>query len=480
MTAGPVLRAERYRVGLRTLASLVAGRASYRLVLLATTVLLLPVWGEQRYGTYAAAMASFTWLTALVFTGPEKAMLKLLPRAPRTGPAVTAALVAVLWWLPLPVAAAFALVRLLDGPGAAAVHVGVAAMQLSVGATMLLVALHRAAGRPRADTTTFLVMSGTQVGLLAAAAAGYLQPVGYVAAVIATQVAVNLVLSAGLGRPSLRIRHRPRFLRRLGLTAVLLSGTDLFLFLSTAVLFLLLQATGHAGQVGRLYAVLLVLSVGANLLLYLLRVHAPRTSLRLAGRAGAAGRGRAARLGAVVAALNGAWLVAVVLAVGLTDVAGITSPAGQVVVWAVLVTTSTPALALLLWAGYLLENTDARAPGVVAIAAAAGLVTVVAVGAAAMPALGGVGLIIASVAGETGYALVLATLGRPRGYRSAATAAPGAGSSPPAVPGPSTGVRWRGQSPTATRSAPGGTRSSSTGRRDPGSENVTTPSRPRA
>src|SRR5690606_6918711 len=160
--AAPSGRVERYRVGLSSLLSLLAGRASYRLVMLATSALLWPVWGRERFGTYAAALATFSWLTVLML-GPEKAMLKLLPRAPRTGPMVTAALVAVLWWLPLPVVAAFVVVRLFDGPGSAAVHVGVAGMQLSIGCTMVLVGLHRAAGRARVDTATLLTMSTAQL-----------------------------------------------------------------------------------------------------------------------------------------------------------------------------------------------------------------------------------------------------------------------------------------------------------------------------
>ena len=451
----PDRRAERYRIGSGTLVSLLAGRATYRLVMLTTTVALLPVWGERRYGTYAAALAAFSWLMALVSTGPEKTVLKLLPRSPRTGPAVTAALVAVVWWLPLPVAAA-CLVAWAAGAAAPAVYLGVAAMQLSIGCTLLLVGLHRATGRPRADPASFLAMSVAQVGLLGAAAAGLLLPVGYAGAVVAVQTCVNLVLTARLGRPSLRIRHRPRFLWRLAVTAVLLSGTELFLYLTFAVLFTLLQVTGHGDQVGRLYVAALVVSVGVNLLLYLLRVYAPRTSLRLAGRAGVAGRTRAARLAGRVAALNLGWLVAVGVVVGVTGVAEVGSAAGQMVVWGVLLASAAPGFALLLWASYLLENTDATAPRVVAAAAVTGLLTAVAAGLATMPALGGVGLVVAMVAGHAGYAVMVAVRGR------------------------RTGVPWRGQVVTESPSAPGGTISSSTGRREPGSENVTTPSRPRA
>lgn len=463
--AAPQDRVARYRVGPGTLASLLAGRASYRLVLLATTVALLPVWGEERYGTFAAAMAAFSWLTALVFTGPEKALLKLLPRSPRIGPDVIAGLVAVLWWLPLPLASAFVLVWA-GGASTAAVYVGVATMHLSVGCTMLLVGLHRATGRPRADSATFLTMSVAQVLLLGGAVAGHVLPVGYVAAVVLLQLGLNVALSVALGRPSLRIRRRPRFVGRLVVTALLLSGTDQFLYLSTAVVFLLLQGTGHAGQVGRLYVASLVVSVAVNLMLYVLRVFAPRTSLLLAGRSAAVGRARAARLAAVVTGVQAAWLVAAGLAVWLAGIAAMTEPVPQMVVWAVLLATGAPGLALLLWANYLLENTDATAPRVVAAAAVAGLLTVVVSGVLLIPPFGGVGVIIATTGGQVAYAAVLAAVGRP-------SAGSGSGR------GRSTLVPWWGQAATATRSAPAGTKSSSTGRRSAGSDSVNSPSRSR-
>lgn len=407
--ASPQRRTDRYAIGPATLASLLAGRASYRLVLLATTVLLLPIWGEQRYGTYAAALASLSWLSVLVFTGPEKTVLKLLPRSPRTGPAITGALLAVLWWLPLPLAVGFALAA--TAGGAAAIYLGVAAMQLGIGCTMLLVGLHRAAGRPRADALSFLVMSAAQLALLAAAAAG-LGPVGYLGAVVGTQLAVNLALTVALGRPSLRIRHRPRFLARLAWTAVLLGAADLYAFAATAVLFVILAASQHAGELGRLYVVVLVWSAAVTLLLYVFRVFAPRTSLRFAGRASATGRARAARLAWQVCAFNAGWLVAAWWLLLFTDVIAAGSAGGQVLVWVILLATRAPAVAAMLLANYLLENTDATAPRVAAAAAVTGLVVTGGVGLAVVPDLGGVGVIVAFAVGELGYALALAIRGR--------------------------------------------------------------------
>lgn len=405
----PAGRISRYAVGRVLLASLLAGRSSYRLATLATAVLLLPVWGPERFGVYAAAMASLSWLLVLMLTGPEKTVLKLLPRAARVGAALTDALVAVLWWLPLPVAACFVVVWARGGSERPVIYLGVAAMFLSVGSTMLLVGLHRAAGHPRSDAFSFLVMSVAQLALLGAAAAG-LGPPGFVGAVIAVQLGINLALSATLGRPSLRIRRRPRLLWRLGWTAALLGSAELFVYLPTAVLMAVLAASAHADQVALLYIVIIVWSAGANLLLYLFRVYAPRTSLRLVGVAGRAGRAQAARLAGWVAAVNAVWLLVAGTVVSIAELAEVGTATGQVVVWVGLLATRAPAVVGLLWASYRLENTDATAPRVVALAAIAGVAVASAIGPAAVAALGGTGLLLSTAAGELGYALVLAAL----------------------------------------------------------------------
>lgn len=403
-------RERRYAVGPGTLASLVAGRGMYRLVTLATTVLLLAVWGEQRYGRYAAALASFSWLMVLVVTGPEKTLLKLRPRAPRTGAAVSDALVAVVWWLPLPVAAGFCWALVRHGPEhSTTIHLGVAAMQISIGCTLLLVGLQRAAGRTRPDAVSFVVMSIVQLALLAAAAGAGLGPAGFAGAVIALQLVVNLALSVNLARPSLRLLRRPRLLRRLGCTALLLSAPDLYLYGTTAVLFVLLGASRHAGQLASLFVVLLVWSVGVNLLAYVLRVYAPRTSLRLAGRAGRAGRLRAARVARWVAVAGAAWLAGAGGLLVITGGAGGPVTGRLLALWVVMLAARTPVLAVLMWASFQVENTDATAPRVVALASVAGITALTLAGLVSVPGQGGAGVILAAGVGELAYALVLAT-----------------------------------------------------------------------
>ncbi len=408
----PQTRMRQFAIGRATLTALLAGRGSYRLIQLAATVLLLPVWGAG-YGTYAAAVASFSWLTALVLTGPEKTVLKMLPRAPRTGPLITEALLGLVWLLPVPLLLAFATVLVLRPGGPAPVYVGVATMQLGAGCTLLLIGLHRAAGRPRVDAGSFFVLSATLVVLVALAAAGYLQPLGYVTAVVGVQIALNATLAGALGRPSVRIWQRPAFLRRLVWTAVLMGTTDVCLYLTTGVLFAMLAASALADQVGRLFVIEVLWSAGVNFLLYVLRVYAPQISLRQTGRAAQQGRVRAGRLARAIAGYNAGWLAVVGVILAATELADTRSAGWQALLWTVLLVTRAPAVAGLIWSGYLLENTDAGATRVTGLAALVGLATATVTGLIAVPALGGVGVIVSVAVAEAVQALVIAARADP-------------------------------------------------------------------
>src|SRR5262245_45317956 len=158
----------RYRVRIRTVLSLVAGRSSFRLAQLAANVALLPLWGQQRYGVFAGAVATFTWIIPLLQSGPEKTVLKLLPRAPRTGPQITEALVALLWLLPVPMLAAFGIAVAVGERGPVAIYLGVAAMAVGSGSTLLLAGLHRVGGRPHYDFGSAFTLAVVQVGLIVA------------------------------------------------------------------------------------------------------------------------------------------------------------------------------------------------------------------------------------------------------------------------------------------------------------------------
>jgi hypothetical protein len=394
------------RIRLPTLATLIVGRGAYRLTSLVSMVALLPLWGTARYATYAGAVAMFSWIVALLVAGPEKTVLKLLPRAPRTGPLIIHAAGALLWVLPVPALVAFAVAAVVAPDGPVAVYLGVASMVTVTGVLLLLIGLHRALGRPWYDARAFLSLTVVQVGLLGLAAFG-LGPLGYVACMVAAQAAVCVVMLVRLGRPSLAIRARPGFVRRIWWTVVLMGSPDVCLYLTTGVLVALLSASSFHDQVGPFVAVDFVWSAGVNFLLYALRVYTPWVSVRLVGARGAAGRHVARRVASWVVAGDLAFIAVVGTALAATDVFDAARGDRAVVVWGVLLAAQTPMLVALILAGYIVENSDAPSTRITALATAAGLVAATVVGVVAVPLAGGVGVLVAFAAAGTVQAATL-------------------------------------------------------------------------
>lgn len=394
------------RVGLRTLAALLAGRGVYRLAQLAATVALLPLWGTARYGVYAGAVAAFSWVVALLLTGPEKTVLKLLPRASRTGPLILSAATALLWVLPVPVIAAFAVAVAAGQRGPVAIYLGVGAMATTSGVLLLLAGLHRAVGRPWYDSRSFFFLTVVQLGMLGLVVLG-LGPLGYLACLVGIQSALCVLLLVRLGRPSLRIRSRPGFVRRILWTVVLMGSPDVCMYLCTSVLVAILSASAFRDQVGPLFAVELVWGAGVNFLLYALRVYTPQVSVRLVGSAGEVGRRLARRIVGWVVLGELGYLAAIAALLATTDLLGASRGGDALLIWALLFTARTPMLAALICAGYLVENSDARSTRITGAAALASLVAATAVGVVAVPLAGGVGLVIALAVAETAQAAVL-------------------------------------------------------------------------
>jgi hypothetical protein len=400
------------RIGLRTFASLLAGRGAYRTAQLVATVTLLPLWGTARYATYAGAVAICSWVIALLVAGPEKTVLKLLPRAPRTGPLILRAAAALLWVLPLPALVAFAVAAAVAPRGAVAVYLGVAAMCTTTGVLLLLVGLHRAVGVPRYDARTFFVLTVVQVTLLGLVVLG-LGPLGYVGCLVGTQVVLCVLLLVRLGRPSLAIRRRPGFVRRIWCTVALMGSPEVCMYLCTSVLVALLAVSAFHEQIGPLVAVDVVWSAGINFLLYALRVYTPWASMRLLGAGGAAGRQAARRITRWVIAADVGYLAVAVALLATTDLLDVSRGGHAVPVWAVLFAARTPMLVGAIFAGYLVENSDAPSTRITGLAAAAGLVAAAVSGLVAVPLAGGVGLLIALTVAEIVQAATLrARLGR--------------------------------------------------------------------
>ena len=316
------------------------------------------------------------------------------------------AFLAVLWVAPVPLLLAYVTALLLVGSAPVAIYLGVASMLLGGGCTMLLVGLHRAVGRPWPDVGSFLLLSVSQLMLLHACIVGWLGPPGYITATLMVQLLVNATLAVRLGRPSLRIRQRTGYLRKIAWTVLLMSGGEVGVFLASGVMFNLLAFSRWAWQVSELYVVITVWSVGFNFLLYLLRVFVPRMSLRLTGRAGRIGRTQAARFATAVVLADVTWLVLAGLLLPQFDLTALISRSGFLV-WAVLLVSRAPAMMLMTWAGYLLENTDARAPRITGLAAMVNLALTGLAGLVMVPMWGGVGLVVGLAVAEVGQAMVL-------------------------------------------------------------------------
>jgi hypothetical protein len=390
----PTARRVAHQVRPLALVSLLAGRGLCRFVQYGSTVVLLSAWGAAQYAVYAGALGTFTWLTALTSSGPEKAALKLLPRARRTYPDLYRAFLA-LAVLPLPVAAAFGIAAAVTGwSQPTLVYLGTAAVAANTGGNLLLVGLARARGWLRRDPINHVVLSGTFGGLAVAAVLG-LGPVGYLTGLVSALAVLNVDLLRRLGRPSLRIRRRPRLLRQLVGTVALMGGSELTSTAVTSVLFLELSLTRWSRQAAVLFPLILVWSAGVNLFAYLLRVYQPRTSLRLAGRGVHTGRREALRYAPAALALAVAYLLAAGLTVAATGAADVPVGPGLAVAIVLMLAGRTPSFLLLSLMAYRLENIDGRGLRINALGSVLALAAVALTGLWAVPAFGAVGLLCA-------------------------------------------------------------------------------------
>jgi hypothetical protein len=186
-----------------------------------------------------------------------------------------------------------------------------------------------------------------------------------------------------------------------------MGGPDVCLYLSLAVVVVLLSGSASRGEVGPLVAVEIVWSAGVNLLLYVLRVYAPQLSLRLLGARGAAGRRTARRVAVWVVTGNTLYIGVIAVLLVTTDELAAGRDGRELALWAVLFAVRTPMVMGLIGAGYLVENTDARSPRITGGAALAGLLVATGAGIAVVPELGGVGVLVVLAAAEAVQAATL-------------------------------------------------------------------------
>ncbi|MBW8481165.1 hypothetical protein [Actinomadura parmotrematis] len=388
-TVHAAVRGALARPAVRWMAPLLAGRAAFRVVLYLSGPLLLLAWGRGAFNGYAAAVGSVTWLTVLVQAGPEKAVLKLVPRSRRTRGDLLRPLRAMVAWLPVPAALA-TLAALAAAPSATAtLYLAAAAFQVAIGCTLLGTALHRSLGRSRPDLAAYAVLTA---GIAAATGLALLwtpAPQLYLAGLMGVCMLVNVVLVRALPVPRPAGRRGVRGL--LAGTVLLMGAPEVMTNAATSLLYVELALGPHAGQSGRLYLVLTVWSLVIVTGYFVQRMLQPAASARLSGEGAAAGQARARRIAWSVLAASAAWLAAagaVLAALG-------PHRAASVPVLAVLLLSRAPLYLLMAYAAYLLENTGGRDLRTSAAGGAAGLAAVVLAGAAAVPLWGAAGAVYA-------------------------------------------------------------------------------------
>jgi hypothetical protein len=390
---------------------LVAGHGVGRVVQYAGVSALLLAWGTDQYAVYAAAVGTFGWLVALVAVGPEKTALKLLPRARRSERDVRRAFLA-LEAVSLPAGAVFLVLAAVTGwSQSTLVYVGTAAVEMGIGANVVLIALCRLRGWLARDPANALILAVGYGGLALAALAG-LGPVGYLAGLVCWLALLNLDLLRRLGRPSVAIRRHPRLVRILGGTIVLLGGAEVAGAGSTSVLFLELSLSDHAKQAAILLPVLGVWSAGIALFSYLLRVYQPRVSLGGVGRKAGYSRRLALRIAPAVVVLSGGFVVGAVALLAVTDLADRVQGLALAALLGMLLLARTPGYLAQSLLSYRLENLDGRALRLNAIGGVVALCAVTLVGLGLIPMWGAAGLLCGGACGDVVQAATIIALRR--------------------------------------------------------------------
>jgi hypothetical protein len=416
------------RVGPGLLVSLVAGRGAFRAALLGSSVALLPLWGQSTFAGYASAMGRFVFVVPLVNFGVEKTALKLVPRAGATRRPLTAALLAAGCFIVVPFLLWLALAAARGWVSQLVTMAGLLAA--SLGLNQVLVALHRALGRPRHDARNFFTLGVATAGATALVPLLGLQPVGFVTVLLAVTVALNLVLLRGLRAPW---RERLRARRVLGpflvSTMAFMGVADVSRGVSFSVLFLILGSTRFAPEIALLYVTATAADILLGVVEYVLRVFQPQVALALARR-GQAARRWARQLSLSLVAGGVAWLAVAFAAARQLDHALAEVPAAPP--WTAVVVLFAACLPLFVAkavANFLLENLDMGALRLAAAASVAGTLSVALLGLAAAPRLGALGAVAALAGGEIGNGLFVLT--RLRGTGAAAPRRPEARPDPP-------------------------------------------------
>lgn len=374
---------------------LLAGRGAYRVGVQAMSVALITVWGMDTYGHFANALGLCMWLL-FVPTAAEKAALKLLPRTHRLRPAV-ASMTLRIAATPLAVLLVPLVIAVVVAPDSkATLYLTAACWQLCSGLLMTVSGLHRLRGRPALDATAFGVAAALIAGVTATTWLLSWSPHRHLLVLLIGLTVIMCVTGFAIPRAWVRGEGSPK--RRLfpafGRSTVLLGLTEILDSITVSVVFLVLAASSQMAASGPFYLVMMASGVICSVLVYQLKLHQPVTSARLRGKGAAAGRERAYTLlrttelgGLAFGALLVVGLAIPGLRVALQADLGITTWA----LLAVLVSVEIALSILLLYAGFLLENTNSKILKLTAASAIVRLVATTAFALLLVPSLGATG-----------------------------------------------------------------------------------------
>jgi len=388
-----------HRVGPRRLMTLLGGRATFRLLLYGSAGILVAAWSRDDFNRYAAAVGATGWLCMVVQSGPEKAALRLIPRARRTREQLAGMLRAILGYVPIPFVAAAAAGFVLAPDSMATIYLLSAAYYVSLGCGMLGVAVHRALGRYTPDTVHFSLLGLGMLAMAGLAFAVSVRPAGYLAGLLVLSTMLNLVLLRGLPRTPWPPHRTLR--RVLAGTVVLMGTAEVMSNAAVGLLFVELALTSHASQSGDLYVLILGWGFTVSVIYTLQRIYQPRLSLRMASDGAAGTRAFGRRVARLSVWTSATWLV-------LAGVALIGGLAGtrSLVALGCLLLSLLPAYLLTGFGIFVLENTDEAGLRSSAKAAVVALVAAIALGALVIPLAGAAGAVY--VLGANGFVLALA------------------------------------------------------------------------
>ncbi|NUT46166.1 MAG: hypothetical protein HOV94_02430, partial [Saccharothrix sp.] len=292
-------------------------------------------------------------------------------------------------------------------PGStAALYLAAAAWWTCTGLLMTVSGLHRLRGRAVLDAIAF----GAAAVVVAVGAGGAwlggLSPHGLLLVLLTGTVAITAVTMAALPREwtrrdPLARRLTPAFVR----STWLLGLSELVAAATISSVYLVLAAVGRDTDSGPFYLAMMASSLVCSFLLYQLKLHQPAASTRLRGTAGAGGRARATTLLRVTERVGLALAAVLVLALLVpASRDALRDPDGYVVL-GVLVVVETVTAMVLMYAGFLLENTNSKVLGITGSTSVLRFAANLLFALALVPALGSVGgfaAIVLAMAAQAG------------------------------------------------------------------------------